>query len=554
MDAFDDYAPAPLTTDKPALDSSSAEGGAKQHDDVKSMQSPTAATPELQVTFEQDHQSTVELTTSSIVSSAPSVRTFSPSPLLWSDGGWHAGHFAFDQSDEDKIEPERTEGRTEDEGPAPNKGKRANGEEAAEEQNSSVAGSSGSSVDGNHKDEATPRLKSATIPHKSLRSALTPTAAPFIFQPKSSSSGTESTRAPLPPLSLHLEPLVTSYPMSSSAMGSHDFYSSLTKSTYADSAFDYLQNEEETDWRLDDEGHLVQIGGGDRYAIAEEILQLQSTDAAPTTTSMGYGGRVHTKLPSYYDQGRRASESSAGSASSSFSYPRPQPPQIPFPSMSPFATSTPPTADRSRTSSMSSQHSYFSPRPSSTYDFSPSSAQLQSYFGPSSVNVNSPYANACDLAVSSVPPSPSPLRDLPPHYGLHHSGSCSSLSSLGYQTDPEDILYQEARETFIQSSFASLASTPTAANRQAMTAHFDRAMHSPFPLATLYGMTPEAAAQLAADPARSGIADNVLKLALIRGQQQRLAGAAGLGGPSANNRKLGLYKVSALSSGRPSPS
>lgn len=552
----------------------------KQHtDDAKSSSKKSSRSTSPTVTFALQHNShevdIVHFAASSTVSPGPSARTFSPSPLLWSQGGWHAGHFAFalgdEEAREDKVVVKRGADAEQEAGARePDKGSRSGSSSGG----GSEEGASGSQnkeeqVTGSAtlKEEATPKIQSATIPvadasaAKSLRSTLTPTAAPFVFNPKTPSFVSTTTTSFSRPRSPRLQPLVTSLP--SSVVPSHGTspsspenqyaYASSSKTTtdvspYGGTQMDYTRHEEESEWSLDEEGHLVQLGGADKYHIAEEILQLQSGEAAVSTTAtMGYGGRVHTKMSStYLDQGRRASESSA-SSSAWAPPPRPQIAQLPFPSIESPTTYypvTPPAShpnspERSRASSLSSQHSYFSPRRPSSYDCSPNAAQLQSYFGPSPVDVNSPYTSCFDHG--SLPPSPSATRDFPHHYA---SSASSSVSSIAYQTDPEDILYNEARETFIQTSFASLSSTPNASNRQAMTDHFDRAMHSPFPLATLYGLTPEAATQLAADPAKSGVADNVLKLALIRGQQQRLAGAAGLGGPSANNRKLGLYKVS----------
>lgn len=82
-------------------------------------------------------------------------------------------------------------------------------------------------------------------------------------------------------------------------------------------------------------------------------------------------------------------------------------------------------------------------------------------------------------------------------------------------------------------------------SRAAMMAHFDQAMHSSNPLATLYGLSTEAARALASNPEMSGISESVLRLAAARGSKFFESGAefTGVQGPSANNRKLGLYKV-----------
>jgi hypothetical protein len=82
-----------------------------------------------------------------------------------------------------------------------------------------------------------------------------------------------------------------------------------------------------------------------------------------------------------------------------------------------------------------------------------------------------------------------------------------------------------------------------------MSVHFDRAMQTLNPLATLYGLSQDAANQLLAEPEKSGVNDVVLKVAAMRGRQEQMASvqrsAMGtlLPGPSPNNRKLNLYKV-----------
>jgi hypothetical protein len=137
------------------------------------------------------------------------------------------------------------------------------------------------------------------------------------------------------------------------------------------------------------------------------------------------------------------------------------------------------------------------------------------------------------LAAAGHAPFPGPLASHPEPFNLL----------------PDDPLYIDARETFITASCSSLSGPPTPLHRQTMGAHFDKAMHTLNPLATLYGLSQEAANQLLADPAKSGVSDVVLRVAAMRGRQQQLASvqrsAMGqvLPGPSPNNRKISLYKT-----------
>jgi hypothetical protein len=185
-------------------------------------------------------------------------------------------------------------------------------------------------------------------------------------------------------------------------------------------------------------------------------------------------------------------------------------------------------------------------QPNSSFDRAAAAAQLSSYFGPSSVEIS---PQAFEL----------PLNDYATS-SQHSLSPARSLISL-YQTDPDDVLYVQARQTFVQQSLLALASSTRSQSltqqqlelayedsTTAMMSHFDRAMHSLNPLATLYGLSDEATRSLLVDPESSGISPDVLRLAGMRSQaQMNSMGVAGLAGPSANNRKLGLYKVSHFS-------
>ena len=192
------------------------------------------------------------------------------------------------------------------------------------------------------------------------------------------------------------------------------------------------------------------------------------------------------------------------------------------------------------------QHTSSSGSSSLSFDRATAVQQLQNYFGPSSVDVSPACLNFHDIPYPTLPEGSldsNPLAHLP--------------SGYTYETDPEDLLYTQARQNFVQQSLSTLMSSSGAVpmslndpqivlSRAAMMAHFDQAMHSSNPLATLYGLSTDAARALALNPEMSGISDSVLRLAASRGSKFFDSGAefTGVQGPSANNRKLGLYKVS----------
>ena len=193
------------------------------------------------------------------------------------------------------------------------------------------------------------------------------------------------------------------------------------------------------------------------------------------------------------------------------------------------------------------QHTSSSGSSAVSFDRATAVQQLQNYFGPSSVDVSPACLNFHDIPYPTLPEGSldsNPLAHLP--------------SGYTYETDPEDLLYTQARQNFVQQSLSTLmtssGATPMSLNdpqivlsRAAMMAHFDQAMHSSNPLATLYGLSTDAARALEVlNPEMSGISDSVLRLAASRGSKFFDSGTefTGVQGPSANNRKLGLYKVS----------
>lgn len=349
-------------------------------------------------------------------------------------------------------------------------------------------------------------------------SALVPTATPFVFHPKAPTAGGR-----LPPSSsLHLNfnhspaPVPTHLPLPIPpplTPGGSTWYatppSPLAQPYTSPSApqveLPPAQASTSGGWTFDGQGHLVAGQGEAKYTIADEILQLQSTPFAQ-------GGRDVAFASNEIDESRmrqvQHQRSFDGWQSQS---------QQPYPPTPPSST---PSDLRSRSSSLASVGSYFSPQPPA--ERSPATAQLQSYFGP---------APNASIDVSDA--------------FLHHP-----LSAL--QTDPEDLLYTLARQTFVSQSLSISSAAPaTPAQCLAMNTHFDRAMHSPNPLATLYGLSLEQANRLAEEPGTSGVSECVLRLAKSRAAM--FAGGGREGGPSPNNRKLGLYKVRSLLSSFISP-
>lgn len=445
--------------------------------------------------------------------------------LAWTNANWAPGHFSFtfDASLEEDEHGIATANR-----PGPITAELSSADKDVTQ--SDPAGLSEVS-------ETVPKSTHEPTPTVKLGSSrrLEPTAQPFVST--RSTADQSASRLSLHGRRKQLDPLVTSLqPLCSSIVAVNDTEPDTTLSSTstgwgstssAISPTDFCshactdQAELDQGWHLNEHGQLVNAEAC--YTIADEILHLQDltvVDPPPLSASEGYGGRVYTKIPDLSPASRRKSETSPALGT------RQSMPHLPDHSHSAVSGLTSiASVDRPRSLSMSTgstrmeQHHHSHGPSVPFYPPQTAAAQLSSYFGPSSVDVN--------IDQQLLP------RD------------SSSLQGLPLQTESEDILYVEARETFIAQSFAALGTTtPSEASRQAMLAHFDRAMHSSHPLAMLYDLTHEAANALAADPKCSGVSDNVLKLSLIRGQQTKAAGPGGLAGPSANNRKLGLYKVS----------
>lgn len=526
----------------------------------------------------EGEQATLQAKATLAPSPAPGSRAHSPSPLLWADPSWSLGSFTF----------------------APfNGGGESASSEAPSIESSQLLGayerkSSLGSSDLNEPEE--PELEQHTPVHpeklvrdlcgtpcpdpKPARSKLVPTAEPFA--PKAIVPGATldtfpvvavdvpaSGLGPAPPIDVRTRP--RPFPIdvhiraarrrkSSAAPVDEDIFS--PTSSPLEPCTPPLYAHVDTA-QFDSEGRLVSHGA--KYNIADEILQLQTTPLSPSFDQ----DPPHSRFPSYLgeecmhqrvasaethlidhiEDWRRGygTEQSVSMASEA----------VPFPSMRSPASAV---AERGRSKSLASSIGLDSPfRPA--LERSNTVAQLQSYFGPSSGNINVPLAAPAPLDVHALSATDQFVPFLGSSQELTRTPSCGSLSGgLGapypplahpepFNLTPDDPLYVEARNIFVDSSCSSLAGPPTMQHRQTMAAHFDRAMHTLNPLASLYGLSQDAAAHLLADPENSGVNEVVLKVAAMRGRQQQMASvqrsAMGmpLPGPSPNNRKLNLYKT-----------
>ena len=526
----------------------------------------------------EGEQATLQAKATLAPSPAPGSRAHSPSPLLWADPSWSLGSFTF----------------------APfNGGGESASSEAPSIESSQLLGayerkSSLGSSDLNEPEE--PELEQHTPVHPEklvrdlcgtpcpdplpARSKLVPTAEPFA--PKAIVPGATldtfpvvavdvpaSGLGPAPPIDVRTRP--RPFPIdvhiraarrrkSSAAPVDEDIFS--PTSSPLEPCTPPLYAHVDTA-QFDSEGRLVSHGA--KYNIADEILQLQTTPLSPSFDQ----DPPHSRFPSYLgeecmhqrvasaethlidhiEDWRRGygTEQSVSMASEA----------VPFPSMRSPASAV---AERGRSKSLASSIGLDSPfRPA--LERSNTVAQLQSYFGPSSGNINVPLAAPAPLDVHALSATDQFVPFLGSSQELTRTPSCGSLSGgLGapypplahpepFNLTPDDPLYVEARNIFVDSSCSSLAGPPTMQHRQTMAAHFDRAMHTLNPLASLYGLSQDAAAHLLADPENSGVNEVVLKVAAMRGRQQQMASvqrsAMGmpLPGPSPNNRKLNLYKT-----------
>ncbi|GAA5884988.1 hypothetical protein JCM6882_007183 [Rhodosporidiobolus microsporus] len=520
-----------------------------------------AASPMLSVSAEYDADTSDgevdplsrTLTSKATLAPGPTAasRTHSPSPLLWSESGWNAGHFTFSPFDA-PVKAMAEHGA-------------ANGTRTSSTSVGRLAGANGQEFVFNELSaaaEASAAAASTSAASSSpiLRSKLAPTAQSFV--PKV----TSSTPAHLSYLDTSSLPYSRAGPDSGpSSSPSSSPLEPCTPPPVSRAAFEA---------QFDEHGHLITHGS--KYTIADEILQLQGghLGAHPDELETLAPGAVEPfSGPGAGGRSRTVSQGSTFTRGiEQWRMQHAPPPLAPAPSTFPLRQgSFPPgpssahgSFERSRSSSIASTaSSYFGGAPRPALERAATAAQLQSYFGP-------PSAAADAMTAPVVLPGGFDTFDptypsLPPH----HLSRTSSFSSLGggaaggagaamypplahpepFNLMPEDPLYQQARDVFIDSSCSSLSGGPTAQHRQSMGVHFDRSMHTLNPLATLFGLSQEAANQLLAEPGSSGVNDVVLKVAAMRGRQQQMASVqrsamgAALPGPSPNNRKLNLYKT-----------
>lgn len=461
--------------------------------------------------------------------------TRSPPPLQW-DQGWNADHFAFDEvtkSNSGRSVHDRRWDATHEqpEGVVYARlgvGRDDRGElAAAGQQKSSLIPTATSFVSSTH--SALPAPAAASAQDATVFSS---TAPAFNLRPLStrnqdlSSDSFHRSRlaAPIPAATIDVRPRTRSDLIKPSHLPWNDDVGGVDVASPLGNT---------APWSFDSQGLLSSNEAS--YHIADEILQLQSQPFSPGLPSPRSGLDSTTDRPLFspHDESPRWRQGAHSPTAR-------------------FAGGGGGGAGRERAGSLASVYpnaaaypgSYFptpSPALDSRYDPRPTpldraaaAAQLSSYFGPSAVPVSPQAYDFAPEAVYGTLPSPS-----------------LDLTQLAYQTDPDDLLYTQARQTFVHQSLLARAATGSGLSdpraddaRTAAMSHFDIAMHSINPLATLYGLSDEAARALAADPEASGISDSVIRLASMRSQAQRSSmGVAGLAGPSANNRKLGLYKV-----------
>ncbi|KAK4704794.1 hypothetical protein P7C70_g1416, partial [Phenoliferia sp. Uapishka_3] len=353
---------------------------------------------------------------------------------------------------------------------------------------------------------------SFATPTAVVKSSLVPTATPFVFQPRPSPSLTTTPSSFRPIL-----PIFQSSQRSTPPSSEASFVA--PPSPFGNEPYtppQSLQNDlnvnlNRRSWTFGQGAiRTVDADGAPGYfgALGSSNEMVRSQSQRERQTSGGPRFR-QTSIPIDSDDfAPRIINSFNGLQSTSS--PRPQIPQGAYPPTPPLYSSdlNYSVQSHSRTPSFNGSPSYFSAHALPTQDRSPTTAQLSAYFGASP-------------AVDVVSPD----------------------SRLAFD---EDSLYLLARQTFVQQSLLTFPSqSPSVSQQQAaagaMMAHFDRAMSTPSPLASLYGITIDAAERLLEEPEKSGVGEPVL--ALVRSRFERISRGETVAGPSANNRKLGLYKT-----------
>ncbi|GAA5910990.1 hypothetical protein JCM8208_003950 [Rhodotorula glutinis] len=483
-----------------------------------------------------------------------SPRSSSPASLLWGESGWHAGSFAFPSLASVAAAAVAAESPTPHASPDHHQETPFSLDNHGDQ--AQVGGDQAEARKGEQKDDPqAPSTSSevaqaahAATPVSPTRSKkLTPTAEPF--------SPRVATFTPLPPrtnvprlginttLSRYSFPAAHAYNDQSSVASSPvdscmpspapPRHWSLSSSTSNRSQFDY-------------DGHLLSQGA--KYTIADEILQLQS---APLGGTMRYADDDMEVLADVDELETGAMRMRA--ASEDLGHWRDQPSFVPgaggYPTR--FANGGGFAHARSSSIASSSDSSFFSPtadRP--VFARAQTAARLQTYFD----------APQGDSSSVHLPDDYDAYLPLSPAASVGAGSRHSSLASFGGAYPPlahpepfnlmrDDPLYLEARDLFVESTCTSLTTPVTDEHLDTMAQHFDHAMHQLHPLATLFGLSQDAADRLLADPDSSGVEAVVLKVAAMMGRQQQLAStrlsAMGvpLPGPSPNNRKTELYKT-----------
>ncbi|GAA5990650.1 hypothetical protein JCM10908_003171 [Rhodotorula pacifica] len=510
-------------------------------------------------------------------SPAPGSRSHSPSPLLWSEPGWTLGSFNFAPFGNSNNESASSDA------PSVESSQML---ASSSERKSSLGSSDLNEPEPVHEHEPDQQppvsvgdlvrdlCETPCIDAKPARSKLIPTAEPFAPKalvpvataeplPAVNTTGETRTRPRPFPIDVHLR---ARQRKGSIAPLAEDVTSSTSSPLEPFTPPVYATREDAA--QFDADGRLVSHGA--KYNIADEILQLQTTPLSPSFSQDLRGGSFDSYLGDAALRLRTTSEQvhylseidhwrhEHGTDQYVFGTSGQEQHAVPFPSMSSHVAGP---AERGRSMSLASATSLASPfRPA--LERANTVAQLQSYFGPPTGDLNVPLGTPAPLDTYgdaaghfSYPPS------LTSSHELSRTPSYASLSGVGgapypplahpepFNLTPDDPLYVEARETFVDSSCSSLAGPPTLQHRQTMAAHFDRAMHTLNPLASLFGLSQDAANHLLADPPNSGVNELVLKVAAMRGRQEQMASvqrsAMGmpLPGPSPNNRKLNLYKT-----------
>ncbi|GAA5941832.1 hypothetical protein JCM3775_004777 [Rhodotorula graminis] len=487
-----------------------------------------------------------------------SPRTRSPASLLWGESGWHAGSFSFPslatvaaaavaaETPTPHASPDQhfhTPFSLEDLGvQAQVGGDQVKAGQIDHEDDGPQA--SNSSADVVHQAAAT-----AAPVHPTRSKKLTPTAEPF--SPRATTFTPVSPRPDVPRLGINTALSRYSFPaahayndeasVASSPVDPHTPSSaplrhwSLSSSTSSRSQFDY-------------DGHLLSQGA--KYTIADEILQLQSAPLGRRMLDSDDDMEVLADVDELETGAMRmrAASEDLGLSSAAGHWRHPQ-----SYGGRPVRSANGASFAHARSSSIasSSDSSFYSPtavRP--VFARAQTAAQLKTYFG----------APQDDPSSVHLPDDHDAYLPLSPAASVSGVSYRSSQASFGGTYPPlahpepfnltrDDALYLEARDLFVESTCTSLTTPVTDEHLDKMAQHFDHAMDQLHPLATLFGLSQDAADRLLADPDNSGVDDVVLKVAAMMGRQQQLAStqrsAMGvpLPGPSPNNRKTELYKT-----------